>query len=75
MEVNFKVGESVRLVRVFEVSFDVVFELSLELLLLFMLLDLVMFMFFFFSCRFDVHVLLFWVCSLILDLMFVGFIS
>ena len=36
---------------------------------MFMLFDLVMFMFFFFSYRFDVHVLLFWVCSLILDLM------
>ena len=28
-----------------------------------------MFMFFFFLCRFDVHVLLFWVCFLILGLM------
>ena len=37
---------------------------------LFMPFDLVIFMFFFFfSYRFDVHVLLFWVCSLILDLM------
>ena len=36
---------------------------------MFMLFDLVMFMFFFFSYRFDVHVLLFWVCSLILGLM------
>ena len=41
-------------------------------LLLFMLFDLVIFMFFFW---FDVHVLLFWVCSLILVLMFAGFIS
>ena len=35
---------------------------------LFMLFDLVMFMFFF-PYRFDVHILLFWVCSLILGLM------
>ena len=40
-----------------------------HVVVMFILFDLVMFMFFFSPCRFDVHVLLFWVCSLIMGLM------
>ena len=40
-----------------------------HVVVMFILFDLVMFMFFFSPCRFDVYVLLFWVCSLIMGLM------